>query len=369
MQNHKGISRIEVIVTAVVLIVLTGILLPWLYNMRGQSKRSFCEARMIVISKALFLKAVDSPALPGYREIQASSSNGELIETSWVFPTLPYIHPRGSELAEEIEKSSIKQLMESDNIEQFRNGEFARQVKRYALGDLQEKKFEVYIPDLVCPDSGRIPKPNIGQPLSYIANCGQPDAGPGLMPRDHLANGVFMDRIDGKQIMELEFLFEHDGIENTFMLSENLDAGQCFESAESKIGFVWIDSFKDSEPQLDTNRLLAINQRSTDPFSDKFARPSSNHVGGVNVSFCDGATKFINDDIDYVAYVHFLTSDGFEPKQPGTDQWVAPPYRLELDNNLEHPQNAAGDDAKTGEKAKPDQDPVSTEEKAPSSEK
>ena len=157
---------------------------------------------------------------------------------------------------------------------------------------------------------------------------------PGTMRPDFLANGVFFDRISGGEIMDLDYLYSHDGLTDTIMLSENLNAGECFDTSEEKVGFVWIDSFTKSDdgtllPTLDTTRLLGINQKSNEASSIKLARPSGNHVDGVNVAFCDGSTKFLNSNIDYVAYVHFLTSSCYEVRNSMTGELAAPPYRLE----------------------------------------
>ena len=80
-------------------------------------------------------------------------------------------------------------------------------------------------------------------------------------PPDHLANGVFFDQTKPDQKMNLDFLYENDGIENTLLLSENLNAGFCFDTHESSIGFVWIDSFKNGIAARDDQALLGINQR------------------------------------------------------------------------------------------------------------
>jgi prepilin-type processing-associated H-X9-DG protein len=39
-------------------------------------------------------------------------------------------------------------------------------------------------------------------------------------------------------------------------------------------------------------------------------RPSSQHAGGVNVVFCDGSARFLNENIDKDTYVKLLTSNG-----------------------------------------------------------
>ncbi|HET6880556.1 MAG TPA: H-X9-DG-CTERM domain-containing protein [Pirellulales bacterium] len=47
------------------------------------------------------------------------------------------------------------------------------------------------------------------------------------------------------------------------------------------------------------------------------ARPSSNHPCGVMVNFCDGHSRFIGEDIDYLVYCKLLTSNDAECNDTG----------------------------------------------------
>ncbi len=40
-----------------------------------------------------------------------------------------------------------------------------------------------------------------------------------------------------------------------------------------------------------------------------FARPSSNHPGGVNTFFCGGNARFIAEDIGYNVYTQLMTAN------------------------------------------------------------
>ena len=41
----------------------------------------------------------------------------------------------------------------------------------------------------------------------------------------------------------------------------------------------------------------------------RYARPASNHPGGVNAVFCDGHSYFLSEQIDYQVYEHMMTPD------------------------------------------------------------
>ena len=327
--SRQGISRAELITVVVVAVVIVGLLLPWIINRRGLSQRSFCELRQIGVSKGLFLHAVESPTFPGYREIQAILPGEKLVETNWVFPVLPYVHPLGSEIADRIKDAKIQELESADDRELLGDSRYRQIYDNFGpRGELAGKKVSDYIVELVCPESGKMPTAELPQPISFIVNCGMPDRKTDQGPLDHLSNGVFFDRVGGSALMSLDYLTNNDGLQETLLLSENLDTGQTFDASENLVGFVWIDSEVDGIADRDPQRLLGINQRASEAKGYALSRPSSFHSGGVNVAFADGSTKFLSEKIDYLAYVQYMTASGYEVKVAGSDDNAKDPYRL-----------------------------------------
>jgi prepilin-type processing-associated H-X9-DG protein len=138
--------------------------------------------------------------------------------------------------------------------------------------------------------------------------------------------------------MSLDTVSSGDGVSNTVMVSENLQAGLWYQpeitvasaSASTNLstgvnylGF-GVPILLDGNNQPSTtffNRsfvpqsgLLAtsfwqINQSPT-AAQGTAPRPSSLHAGGVNVFMCDGSGKFISDGIDKTVYLKLLTSNG-----------------------------------------------------------
>jgi hypothetical protein len=78
---------------------------------------------------------------------------------------------------------------------------------------------------------------------------------------------------------------------------------------------VW---FREPDECSGINRCKDVGQR---PQDIRYARPSSNHPGGVLATFCDGHQQFISEKIDYSVYQHLMTPDdkgaglpvGFDP--------------------------------------------------------
>lgn len=328
-KKPAGLTRAELVTTVVILALFAGLLLPWILQRRGVSQRQFCESRQMIVAKGIFLSSVESPRFPGYRELQASGIPEAAVETSWVFPVLPYIHPAGSEIGDELKTRSVGELAEDKDPVRFRDGPYRGLYLDFGeQGNRAGSRIPDYLPELVCPDSGKSPSESQPQPISFVANCGMPDVRDGDGPLDHLPNGVFFDQIAGSQTMTMDFLFEHDGLENTLLISENLNAGQTFEPTEPQVGLIWINSYVDGVATRDPARLLGINEFSSLDDSYRTARPSSYHPGGVNVAFADGSTLFLSERIDYLAYVQYLTSDGFGVRIAGTDEPALDPYRL-----------------------------------------
>jgi prepilin-type processing-associated H-X9-DG protein len=66
------------------------------------------------------------------------------------------------------------------------------------------------------------------------------------------------------------------------------------------------------------------------------ARPSSNHVDGVNVAYCDGSVRFLIDQNKYAqVYCKLMTPDGLKAADPVSKTPVqVKPYREPLDEAM-----------------------------------
>jgi prepilin-type processing-associated H-X9-DG protein len=190
--------------------------------------------------------------------------------------------------------------------------------------------------------------------LTYVANTGAWDrlntniGEDALLPTpavpnqgDTTDNGIFQnvaayERLNQKA-PQMRISKIRDGASTTIMLSENDDknyepigsnaadpfftwlGGQPLDNfgTEQQLGFVWVVNV--SPQPLPANsvtsqeRINRDSRQDTDPppaNETLFARPASNHSGGVNVVFADGHTQFLREDIDYLVYQRLLTSNG-----------------------------------------------------------
>jgi prepilin-type processing-associated H-X9-DG protein len=166
-----------------------------------------------------------------------------------------------------------------------------------------------YMAVLVCPGD---PPPNTTSDyLCYVANGGTADV-VGVADAEIQASGICFDRTGmfHKPIqLDMTYLNQHDGASDTLLLTENLDADHWGIDGVAKAkrwnSFVW---HPDPIPPKAAFNHRATSTSRTDP-SIALARPSSNHLNGVNVVFCDGHHQFLQNSIDYKVWRQMMTSN------------------------------------------------------------
>jgi prepilin-type N-terminal cleavage/methylation domain-containing protein/prepilin-type processing-associated H-X9-DG protein len=149
------------------------------------------------------------------------------------------------------------------------------------------------------------------------------------------ATGVFWrpDAVNNYQ-SSMDYISTGDGATTTIMLAENLQAGPWWGYYTDQIGFGLMVNQGGSVPSAPFspgNNALVLNtiagggvqaSYASTPFAINNAaagynshslgipRPSSQHIGGVNVVMCDGSSRFINENINLDVYAKLLTSNG-----------------------------------------------------------
>jgi hypothetical protein len=135
---------------------------------------------------------------------------------------------------------------------------------------------------LICPSAP--PETIAGPKSSYIVNAGRAGG-------NTLAAGVFFDHCvadPAKRLeMTLAYLIAHDGAGRTLMLSERREPAVWSEldPPAASVGFLW--------------RAEGLSRD----------RPSSFHVRGFNVLYCDGRGEFLSDDLAPRVYRLLMTTN------------------------------------------------------------
>jgi hypothetical protein len=321
--NRNGLSRIEWVAVILMAMVLATLTLPVLVQNRQSSRRNTCEYRLTDVGITTLFVAELRPGkhFPGYANEQALDAAGKRKKTGWQFELLPFLSRQLEVNLDDLPPG------ERFNPLKFLPGpdEFGPRQKVYEMygspgpDATRGKTPGVYIPEFMCPEDPRSRADKRKPWTSYVANCGMPDAR-GLKDKN-------FDNRDPAIYTSPQFVEGHDGASFTMLLSENLDSGLWTDFDEARVGFLWAPGDANGRHTSDCPVLFINQERGTGDGSVRFARPSSEHPGGVMMMYCDGRTKFIDERLDYRIYCAQMTPDGQNAKYPGSDKPLEPPYR------------------------------------------
>lgn len=332
--KRGGFTLIELLVVISIIAVLMSLILPAVQNAREAGRRTQClnNLRNLTTAAASFASSNSSqlPALSYYPISNAGSAAQTIEGRSWLVEILPHIDQQGA---------------------------FDRWNKDVAwnAGTNAALANNLYIDVFACPnDESAFQIPG---GLSYVANGGFTLSGSGSRDNDdgmgafaaeqhadllgidwNLSGGIdstdiAVSRATGVFGVEYEIVGGpnlrsdsvtlgkiYDGTSNTLMLGENINAvgGQNWASPNpNSVGFFFpvvgtnitatVNLMTDAEDLIPTGSLPFPNESrnatdGTNPFL------TSNHPSIVNVSFCDGSTRTISEDIDRGVYVQLVTS-------------------------------------------------------------
>ena len=325
LRPRYAFTLVELLVVIAIIGTLIALLLPAVQSARESARRTSClnNLRQITIATIEFDGRMNR--WPGLFE--PYPSHGLSTENDW-------IEPHGTWcilLMPDLERQRVYDA--------------------YASGIPKELFVQIFL----CPSEDI--KERQGAVNSYVANAGRPAAAKLQRP----ANGPFLNRIANPKSAMLEGHWR-DGREQTMVYSESLDAGryneigwngfrssgivdQDFINVDQE-DFAWSPAFfwhiAESPPvhingpsveycedppcpaqPIGTfeNPLRYGSASHKDWVKTKVwrARPSSNHTGGVNVSFAGGRAMFLRENIDYSVYRGLMTPNDLKSNSPMRD--------------------------------------------------
>ena len=284
--KRHGFTIVELLVVIAIISMLMALLVPAVLRSVAAARRTECLSNMRQAGMALHEQATSKGYFPGRLSHMTNEAGGNVTAlngqfgVTWVASVLP-------------------------NLDQSALLDTLRRVGTIAPPDTAP----FYIPVLICPSD--VPPANNIPALSFVVNSGIQDFPIKGDFWDIKANGVFHDlrtrdhRARSSRQVSLDYLSKNDGATTTIMLTENVDAGLWNSLEEIDSGVVWLWNVEQKKPH---SINIRTGGRGRNDFSDyNYARPSSNHTGGVNVMFCGGNARFQREDIQYWVYAQLMT--------------------------------------------------------------
>jgi prepilin-type N-terminal cleavage/methylation domain-containing protein len=304
----RGFTLVELLVVIAIIGTLVALLLPAVQRARESSRRTSCANNLRQLALATLQYDQRMSRFPGLFEPippERMSSQSGHPNTTWLVTLLPDLEREG---------------VSAPNL----------------AGQLNH----VYVEVFVCPSDGA--KSRQGADNSYVANGGRTHS----VIFQKLANGPFINHVYKPSLIMREGHWM-DGREYTITYSENVNTTpydhmgwngwKRFSPWEFDTKFIEIDNddrtwgpvflwTNDAESRVAINMPGAdltdvkCEQKIDSRFSSEscpekpgklyatWARPSSNHGGGVNVAFASGRLIFLRESIDYQVYIALMTT-------------------------------------------------------------
>lgn len=283
--TKSAFTLVELLVVIAIIGTLMGLLLPAVQSAREAGRRNTCSNNLSQLGKACTAYDGARQSLPGWRN---KHPNTTLATSAASTPTWPVV------IMPQLERNDVYRAYENNSV-------------------TTPPAMSIF----ACPTS---PSDSVGAAtIAYAANAGSCLLNP-------TASGTFQWKSDGVMLdafgatgvynparIGLDAISAADGTTNTLLFSEKngsnvtqpnwtVFATAINSSNAPPVSWSNIPVFGIKNVGAVTTSLKVIN-------SGTDFVPSSNHPGGVIVTFADGHTIFLRDSIQPHVYAQLLTSD------------------------------------------------------------
>ena len=332
---NNGFTRTELIVVVLVIGLLACLLFPALNSTKITTRRDYCIYNQRNIALALTMFEQNKSAYPHFRSYTDARTDNSRAQNSF------------NNITEEIvgEDGTIKYVNQVGWIPPLlpyvESTSLYMEICEHGYTTECDVKMDIFY----CRSVGYPKENNVNH---YVVNCGIADRWPYV--DETKAYGIFTDGIGdgskvGKSISSDDI---KDGLSNTLLLSENLQAGTIWSSKEYLVGFCMNYNTKDGDvnyeplfnegPRREDNpgipfrpnlfreeapNYASNTDSSPDPVCWNVARMSSVHPGVVIAAMADGSVRAISEKVD----AEILTR-AMAPNDEETGFWKNNKFRL-----------------------------------------
>jgi prepilin-type N-terminal cleavage/methylation domain-containing protein/prepilin-type processing-associated H-X9-DG protein len=305
--RRNGFTLVELLVVIAIIAVLAGLALPAIQGARESGRRTSCNNNQYQLAFATQRQAESTGLLVGWRNANPNPANAAQTP-SWPVLLLPFIE---------------------------RNDLYTTWASSPSISAPQPQ-VATFICASAAATAGSFPS------LSYAGNVGSTGAQTsGTWIR---YDGVMLDAVSvaSKNRIDMDEVSNGDGTGTTLLLSEK--SGTVFgrgwwdtcPTAANQCGYTAAPAGYPGSPAATPGPGFGITGSAITPVLNSavagapgaWSQPSSNHMEGVVVAFCDGHTAFLKNTLAAAVYAQLVTSNNGKATTVPRTGWGTAAYQL-----------------------------------------